>query len=46
MQRIHAAAAEFIGAQPYGQLTELRFDLALVDRGGRIEIRENAFAPD
>lgn len=46
MQRIHAAAAEFIGAQPHGQLTELRFDLALVDQSGRIEIRENAFAPD
>ena len=43
MRRIHASATEFIGTEPRGQLTEVRFDLALVDEGGRIKILENAF---
>ncbi|MBL9056665.1 MAG: YraN family protein [Rhodobacteraceae bacterium] len=42
--RICGAAAEFIGGEPAGQLTPVRFDLALVDGAGRIEILENAFA--
>lgn len=46
MRRIHASASEFIGNEPRGQLTEVRFDLALVDEGGRIRILENAFALD
>lgn len=45
MGRIHASAAEFIGNEPMGQLTEVRFDVALVDAIGRIDIVENAFAP-
>ncbi|MFT4151595.1 MAG: YraN family protein [Paracoccaceae bacterium] len=42
--RIYGAAAEFLGREPKGSLTEARFDVALVDATGRIEILENAFA--
>ncbi len=43
IDRIHASASEFIADEPRGQLTDVRFDLALVDGMGRIEIMENAF---
>ena len=39
-----ATATEFVGGEPAGQLTEMRFDVALVDGQGRIEIIENALA--
>lgn len=42
--RIHGAAAEFLGGEPRGQATDVRFDVALVDQFGRIEVRENVFA--
>ena len=41
--RIVAAASEFIGAEPAGQLTDLRFDLATVDGTGTVRVLENAF---
>lgn len=44
MARLFAAASEFIAHEPQGQLTPMRFDVALVDALGRIEIVENAFA--
>ncbi len=44
MARIYGAAAEFLEGEPKGQLTQARFDVALVDAVGRIEIVENAFA--
>jgi len=44
VHRIHAAASEYLGQTPDGQLSEVRFDLALVDDAGRIEIREGAFS--
>lgn len=44
MARIYGAASEFIGGEPAGQLTPVRFDVALVDGHGQIEILENAFA--
>ena len=44
MARICMAAAEFLEGEPRGQLTPARFDVALVDGQGRIEIIENAFA--
>ena len=44
MARIYASASEFLAGEPLGQLTEARFDVALVDAQGRIEILENAFA--
>ncbi len=43
MARIQASAAEFLATEPNGQLTNSRFDVALVDGTGRIEILENAF---
>ena len=40
--RVMAAAEEFCAGEPSGMLTEMRFDVALVDATGRIEIVENA----
>jgi putative endonuclease len=44
MARIYASASEFLANEPAGQLTESRFDVALVDAAGQIDILENAFA--
>lgn len=43
MSRICASAEEFIGTEPRGLLTEVRFDVALVDEQGQTRIIENAF---
>ena len=40
--RLMQAAEEFLDTQPLGALTPMRFDVALVDRLGRIDIIENA----
>ncbi|MDA7429308.1 YraN family protein [Primorskyibacter aestuariivivens] len=40
--RLHAAGEEYVGLRPQGQLTERRFDAALVDGQGRVQIEENA----
>ena len=42
--RILAAASAFVAEQPAGQLTEMRFDAALVDGAGKIEILENVLS--
>lgn len=42
--RILEAATEFLGRTDRSQLTEMRFDLATVDRAGALDILENAFA--
>lgn len=44
MDRIYGAAEEFLAGEPRGLMTDARFDVALVDAMGRIEILENAFA--
>lgn len=44
MERIWFTGTEFLEGEPAGQRTEFRFDVALVDEMGRIEIRENAYA--
>ena len=44
MARIYGAASEFLAGEPAGQLTDVRFDVALVDAVGRIEVLENAYA--
>jgi putative endonuclease len=44
MARICASASDFLSGEPAGQMTAARFDVALVDAAGRIEILENAFA--
>ena len=46
MDRIVRAGSEFLAGEPKGLLTETRFDLALVDGQGRVEVIENAFAED
>ena len=43
--RIFDTASEFLGTQPLGQLTESRFDLALVNATGEVSILENVVAP-
>ncbi len=43
MQRICLAAEEFLGTQPNGLLTDMRFDVGLVDGSGTAQIIENAF---
>ena len=40
--RLLRAAEEFLGTQPLGSLTPMRFDLAMIDAQGRIEVIENA----
>ncbi len=44
MDRISASAADFLTGEPFGQDTPSRFDVALVDGQGRIEVLENAFS--
>lgn len=44
MGRIYTAASAFLAGEPLGQLTPARFDVALVNGRGEIEILENAFA--
>ncbi len=40
--RIFTAASEFLAGEPMGQLTESRFDVALVDAQGKVDLLENA----
>lgn len=42
IQRIFDAASEFVADEPNGQMTDMRFDVALVDATGAVEVRENA----
>lgn len=41
MQRIQRAATEYIAGEPDGLLTQIRFDVALVDAHGETDILEN-----
>ena len=43
MARLWGAAEEYLGGLTSGLLTECRFDVALVDGQGQVDIRENAF---
>lgn len=43
MKRIYDTASEYLATCSNGQSTNARFDVALVDEAGRIEILENAF---
>ena len=43
MARLCQSAEEFLAGEPRGLLTEMRFDVALVDGQGRHMILENAF---
>lgn len=42
--RLYATADEYLATLPTGGLTEVRFDVALVDQTGALNILENAFA--
>lgn len=44
MRRIYSAASEYLANAPQGQDTDCRFDVALVNGTGQIQILENAFA--
>ncbi len=46
MDRICASAAQYLEHEPNGQLTNSRFDAALVDDAGAVQIIENAFGLD
>ena len=46
MDRICASAEQFLAGEPGGLLTNMRFDVALVDATGAFEIIENAFGFD
>ncbi len=43
MNRICLAATEFVATQPKGQLSDMRFDAALVGGMGRVQVIEAAF---
>ena len=43
ISRICQTAEEYLGKLPEGQLTEVRFDLALVGMTGKTEVLQNAF---
>ncbi len=43
MARLCQSAEEFLAGEPRGLLTDMRFDVALVDGQGRHHILENAF---
>lgn len=42
LKRIYATASEFLCGEPRGQMTPSRFDVALVNASGQIQIVENA----
>lgn len=43
IDRIFSSAAQYLAQEPRGQLTNVRFDAALVDATGAVQIVENAF---
>jgi putative endonuclease len=45
-RRILAAATEFVATAPRGQLSAMRFDVALCDSAGEVRILENALYCD
>jgi len=44
VRRIYASAQEYLATQPRGNLTDVRFDVALVNGRGETQIIENAYA--
>ncbi|MEP3346527.1 MAG: YraN family protein [Litoreibacter sp.] len=44
IERLFVTAGEFVAAEPAGQDTNMRFDVALVDQIGRVKVLENALA--
>jgi len=44
VRRLYATGEEFLATQPDGRLTNVRFDVALVNGSGAVQILENAFS--
>lgn len=44
IRRVTTAAMEYLADAPRGLMTQMRFDLALVDGQGRVRVLENAFS--
>lgn len=44
VRRLFATAEEFVGTRPLGNLTDIRFDVALMDQHGQVSVMENAFS--
>lgn len=45
VRRLQRTAEEFVGGEPRGSLTDMRFDVALVNGHGMIRVIENAYGP-
>lgn len=43
VRRLFATADEYVGTRPMGNLTDIRFDVALMDQHGQVSVLENAF---
>lgn len=43
MTRIYNTASEYLAGEPNGQDTNVRFDVALMNEAGHIQVIENAF---
>ena len=43
VRRLYATAEEYVGTRPTGNLTDIRFDVALMDQHGQVSVLENAF---
>ncbi|WP_299152176.1 YraN family protein [uncultured Tateyamaria sp.] len=43
VRRLYATGEEYLAQMPNGSLTDVRFDVALVDATGAVQIVENAF---
>ena len=44
VHRLFSTSEEYLATCPRGSLTDVRFDVALVDRHGQVSVLENAFA--
>ncbi len=44
VRRLLATGEEYLSKRPKGNLTDVRFDVALVDRHGQVSVMENAFS--
>jgi len=44
VRRLFVTAEEYVGTRPMGSLTDIRFDVALMDQHGQVHILENAFS--
>lgn len=43
VRRLFATAEDYVGTRPLGNLTDIRFDVALMDQHAQVSVLENAF---